>query len=80
MSRDVKDLAGKPDAAERFEALPLDRRRGVIDTLAVVTIHRQPAPAAGSIPRRSPSTGSEFSGTFANCCNLTPEPANLEQA
>ncbi len=41
MSRDVKDLAGKPDAAERFEALPLDRRRGVIDTLAVVTIHRQ---------------------------------------
>ena len=41
MSRDVKDLAGKPDAADRFEALPLDRRRGVIDTLAVVTIHRQ---------------------------------------
>ena len=41
MSRDVKDLAGKPDAAERFAALPLDRRRGVIDTLATVTIHRQ---------------------------------------
>jgi site-specific DNA recombinase len=41
MSRDVKDLAGKPDAADRFEALPLDRRRGVIDTLTVVTIHRQ---------------------------------------
>jgi hypothetical protein len=41
MSRDVKDLAGKPDAAKRFAALPLDRRRGVIDTLAVVTIHRQ---------------------------------------
>ena len=41
MSRDVKDLAGKPDAADRFEALPLDRRRGVIDTLATVTIHRQ---------------------------------------
>ena len=40
MSRDVKDLAGKPDAADRFDALPLDRRRGVIDTLAVVTIHR----------------------------------------
>jgi hypothetical protein len=41
MSRDVKDLAGKPDAADRFEALPLDRRRGVIDTLTTVTIHRQ---------------------------------------
>ena len=41
MSRDVKDLAGKPDAAERFAALPLDRRRGVIDALAVVTIRRQ---------------------------------------
>ena len=41
MSRDVKDLAGRPDAADRFEALPLDRRRGVIDTLTVVTIHRQ---------------------------------------
>ena len=41
MCRDVKDLAGKPDAADRFEALPLDRRRGVIDTLATVTIHRQ---------------------------------------
>ena len=37
----MKDLAGKPDAADRFEALPLDRRRGVIDTLAMVTIHRQ---------------------------------------
>jgi hypothetical protein len=43
MSRDVKDLAGKPDAHQRFMALPLDRRRGVIDTLAVVTIHRQQA-------------------------------------
>jgi DNA invertase Pin-like site-specific DNA recombinase len=42
MSRDVKDLAGKPDAADRFEALPLDRRRGVIDTLTTVTVHRQP--------------------------------------
>lgn len=41
MSRDVKDLAGKPDAADRFEALALDRRRGVIDTLTTVTIHRQ---------------------------------------
>ena len=41
MSRDVKDLAGKPDAAERFAKLPLDRRRGVIDTLATVTIERQ---------------------------------------
>lgn len=43
MSRDVKELAGKPDAAERFAALPLDRRRGVIDRLAIVTIHRQRA-------------------------------------
>src|SRR5262249_5825394 len=41
MSRDIAELAGKPDAASRFAALPLDRRRGVIDTLAVVTIHRQ---------------------------------------
>jgi hypothetical protein len=41
MSRDVKDLAGKPNARQLFDALPLDRRRGVIDTLAVVTIHRQ---------------------------------------
>jgi site-specific DNA recombinase len=41
MSRDVKDLAGRPNARELFDALPLDRRRGVIDTLAVVTIHRQ---------------------------------------
>jgi site-specific DNA recombinase len=41
MSRDVKDLAGRPDAADLFEALPLDRRRGVIDTLTTVTIHRQ---------------------------------------
>jgi site-specific DNA recombinase len=41
MSRDVKDLAGRPDAADRFDALPLDRRRGVIDTLTTVTIHRQ---------------------------------------
>jgi DNA invertase Pin-like site-specific DNA recombinase len=41
MSRDVKDLAGKPDAAQRFAKLPLDRRRGVIDTLATVTIERQ---------------------------------------
>jgi site-specific DNA recombinase len=41
MSRDVKELAGRHDAAERFEALPLDRRRGVIDTLTTVTIHRQ---------------------------------------
>jgi site-specific DNA recombinase len=39
MSADVKALAGKPDAAKRFAALPLDRRRGVIDTLATVTIH-----------------------------------------
>ena len=41
MSRDAKDLAGKPDAYKRFMALPLDRRRGVIDTTATVTIHRQ---------------------------------------
>ena len=60
MSRDVKDLAGKPDAADRFEALPLDRRRGVIDTLTTVTIHRQ-AKAGGRFERRrSPSTGSDL--------------------
>jgi DNA invertase Pin-like site-specific DNA recombinase len=41
MSRDVRELAGKPDARERFDALPLDRRRGVIDTLATVTIRAQ---------------------------------------
>ena len=41
MSRDVKDLAGKADARQRFDALPLDRRRGVVDMLAVVTIHTQ---------------------------------------
>jgi len=43
MSHDVKELAGKPNARELFEALPLDRRRGVIDTLAVVTIRKQQA-------------------------------------
>lgn len=41
MSRDVKDLAGKSDAYARFMELPLDRRRGVVDTLATVTINRQ---------------------------------------
>jgi DNA invertase Pin-like site-specific DNA recombinase len=39
MSADVKALAGKADARKRFDALPLDRRRGVIDTLATVTVH-----------------------------------------
>ena len=43
MSADVRTLAGKPDAAKRFAALPLDRRRGVINTLATVTIHKQRA-------------------------------------
>lgn len=43
MSADVRTLAGKRDAAKRFAALPLDRRRGVIDTLATVTIHKQRA-------------------------------------
>jgi site-specific DNA recombinase len=38
---DVRALAGKPDARERFEALPLDRRRGVISWMAVVTIQPQ---------------------------------------
>ncbi len=52
MSRDVKDLAGKPDAADRFEALPLDRRRGVIDTLTTVTIRRQ-AKAGGRFERKA---------------------------
>ena len=58
MSRDVKDLAGKRDAAQRFAKLPLDRRRGVIDTLATGPFTRS-ARVAGSIRRRSPSTGSE---------------------
>ncbi|MGZ4763919.1 MAG: hypothetical protein ACXV7I_15905 [Ilumatobacteraceae bacterium] len=40
-SRVLDGLAGKPDAAERFAALPLDRRRAVIDTIATVTIRRQ---------------------------------------
>ncbi len=41
-SRILDGLAGQPDAAERFAALPLDRRRAVIDTLARITIHTQP--------------------------------------
>ncbi|MGV0781471.1 recombinase family protein [Mycolicibacterium sp. XJ775] len=41
MSRDVKDLAGRSDAADLFEALPLDRRRGVVDALATITVNRQ---------------------------------------
>ena len=40
-SREVRQLAGKPDVRQRFEALPLDRKRGVIDTVAVVTVHPQ---------------------------------------
>jgi site-specific DNA recombinase len=51
MSADVKRLAGNPDAAELFEDLPLDRRRGVIDTLATVTIHRQTAKGGKFDPR-----------------------------
>lgn len=41
MSADIKRLAGNPKARELFDALPLDRQRGVIDTLATVTIHPQ---------------------------------------
>ena len=41
MSRDVKDLPGSPMRPSGSRALPLDRRRGVVDTLATVTIHRQ---------------------------------------
>jgi site-specific DNA recombinase len=44
MSADIKKLAGNPDAADLFDALPLDRRRGVIDTLVTVTIRRQAKP------------------------------------
>ena len=40
-SRVLDGLAGKHDAAQRFAALPLDRRRAVIDTISVVTIRRQ---------------------------------------
>jgi hypothetical protein len=38
MSSDVKTLAGKADARARFARLPLDRQRGVIDTLVTVTV------------------------------------------
>lgn len=41
MSADIKKLAGNPNAADLFEDLPLDRQRGVIDTLVTVTINRQ---------------------------------------
>lgn len=44
MSADIKKLAGSPDAAEIFGDLPLDRQRGVIDTLVAVTIRPQAKP------------------------------------
>jgi DNA invertase Pin-like site-specific DNA recombinase len=46
MSTDVKTLAGAADARDQFDALPLDRKRGVVDTLATVTI--LPVPKRGS--------------------------------
>ncbi len=39
-SRALDGLVGKADAAARFAKLSLDRQRKVIDTLAVVTIHK----------------------------------------
>ncbi|MCK8645634.1 recombinase family protein [Mycobacterium colombiense] len=44
-SRVLDGLVGEPDAAERFDKLPLDRKRAVIDTIATVTI--DPATYAG---------------------------------
>ncbi|VBA47896.1 recombinase family protein [Mycobacterium attenuatum] len=51
MSADVMSLAGRPDAAKRFAALPLDRQRGVIDTLATVTIHALNRPGGRFDPK-----------------------------
>ena len=59
MSRDVKDLAGRPDAAERFEERPLDRRRGVIDTLTTVDLRRQPRRRRPIRPEAIAATGTE---------------------
>jgi DNA invertase Pin-like site-specific DNA recombinase len=39
-NRALDGLVGKADARDRFLALSLDRQRKVIDTLAVVTIHK----------------------------------------
>ena len=50
---------GTPRPPNSSTTLPLDRQRGVIDTVATVTIHRQKSRVAGSTRRRSPSTGSE---------------------
>lgn len=44
-SRKLDGLLGNPQAAEAFEALDLDRRRAVIDTVSVVTI--EPTTVAG---------------------------------
>lgn len=46
-SRKLDGLIGQPDAAQRFAALGLDRRRAVIDTVATVTI--LPTTKAGGI-------------------------------
>jgi site-specific DNA recombinase len=45
--RKLDGLLGQPDAAQRFAALGLDRRRAVIDTVATVTI--LPTTKAGGI-------------------------------
>jgi site-specific DNA recombinase len=45
-SRVLDGLAGHPDAAARFAALPLDRRRAVIDVLVRVTINRHRFPGS----------------------------------
>jgi DNA invertase Pin-like site-specific DNA recombinase len=41
MPDDVKDLAGRQDAAQKFEALPLLRRRRVIDSLLTIVVFPQ---------------------------------------
>ncbi len=44
-------LAGHEDAAERFDALPLERRRAVVDALVTLTVlprtHRGRLPGGG---------------------------------
>ncbi len=50
-SRKLDGLIGQPDAAERFDALVLDRRRAVIDTMAVVTIKPSEKPGGRFDPK-----------------------------
>ena len=54
----MKDLAGKPDAADGSRRCRWTAGAASIDTLATVTIHRQAKAGGRFDPRRSPSTGS----------------------